>query len=252
MKVSLDTPINTNDQSIDRVLSAGIPVVLVFVQSSLNDELKQTMDRVASDYDGKLIIAKLRIPENPETTQRFDIRRAPALVTIRHGDQVSRAEMIDEFDLVAHVKYLLGIGPRPDKSSSGDNKSPSPHVARKPISSAPQPANATEGRPAEVSDENFLEQVINSPLPVLLDFWAPWCGPCRMTEPILEKIARENAGKIRVAKLNVDENPLTAGRYGIRSIPTMLVVRDGRIIDQWSGALPEPLLRQRIAHLLNP
>ena len=73
-----------------------------------------------------------------------------------------------------------------------------------------------------------------------------------MPEPILEKIASETAGKIRVAKLNVDENPLTAGRYGIRSIPTMMVVRDGRIIDKWSGALPEPLLRQRIAHLLNP
>ena len=71
-----------------------------------------------------------------------------------------------------------------------------------------------------------------------------------MTEPILEKIARETAGRIRVAKLNVDENPVISGRFGIRSIPTMMVFRGGQVIDQWAGALPEPVIRQRIAHLL--
>jgi thioredoxin len=91
---------------------------------------------------------------------------------------------------------------------------------------------------------------MRSSQPVLVDFWAPWCGPCRMVGPILDKLSKELAGRLRVAKVNVDENPAVAQRYGIQSIPTMMVVKNGQIADRWAGALPEGSLRSRVMPFL--
>ena len=102
----------------------------------------------------------------------------------------------------------------------------------------------------KVTDQTFEEAVMRSPLPVLVDFWAPWCGPCRMTEPAVERLARENANNLRAAKVNVDENPHLSGRFGVQSIPTMMIVKDGRVVDRWAGALPELQLRSRLAAYL--
>jgi thioredoxin 1 len=98
-----------------------------------------------------------------------------------------------------------------------------------------------------VADASFEQEVMRSPIPVLVYFWALWCGPCRMTEPIVEKLARELSGRLKVAKVNVDENPMMAGRYGVQSIPTMMVVKNGQIADRWVGALPEPAMRSCVA-----
>jgi thioredoxin 1 len=86
------------------------------------------------------------------------------------------------------------------------------------------------------SDLRFDEDVLRSSQPVLVDFWAPWCGPCRMIAPALEEIGKEFAGRARIAKLNVDENPESAARYGIASLPTLLVFKNGRVVDQVIGA----------------
>ena len=102
--------------------------------------------------------------------------------------------------------------------------------------------------PVEAPDAAAFDALIAAaPVPVLVDFWAPWCGPCRMVEPTVEKLAREHAGKVRFAKVNVDENPVVAQRYGVQSIPTMMVVKNGQIIDRWAGALPEGPMRSRLA-----
>lgn len=100
--------------------------------------------------------------------------------------------------------------------------------------------------PVHVTDAAFDETVIKSTIPVVVDFWAPWCGPCRMVAPVLEKLAMELSGKLVVAKVNVDENPEWAGRYGVQSIPTMMLVANGKIVHRQVGALPEPLLREMI------
>jgi len=104
--------------------------------------------------------------------------------------------------------------------------------------------------PINVTDEAFQKVVLESPLPVIVDFWAPWCGPCRMVAPILEKIAKDQAGKLIVAKVNTDENQEWAGRYGVQGIPTMLMMKDGKIVHRQVGALPEPMLRDVIDQFL--
>ena len=102
----------------------------------------------------------------------------------------------------------------------------------------------------EVTDKDFETKVLQSGQPVLVDFWAPWCGPCRQIEPAVEHLARETAGRMRVAKVNVDHNPAVAARYDVHGIPTMMVVKGGKIVERWSGALPEPMLKSRVLRWL--
>ena len=101
-----------------------------------------------------------------------------------------------------------------------------------------------------VTDASFEEDVIKSDVPVLVDFWAPWCGPCRMVAPIVDEIAKEFDGKIKVFKLNTDENPNVASQYGIRSIPTLMVFKGGEKVDTVVGAVPKTTLAGTITKVL--
>ncbi len=104
--------------------------------------------------------------------------------------------------------------------------------------------------PIHVADESFEEQVLKSALPVVVDFWAPWCGPCRMVAPVLDKMAEEYAGRLIVAKVNTDENARWAMRYGVQGIPTMLFISGGEVVNTQVGALPEPFLREMVDDFL--
>jgi thioredoxin 1 len=101
-----------------------------------------------------------------------------------------------------------------------------------------------------VSDQNFENEVIKSTMPVLVDLWAPWCGPCRMVEPVVDKLAEKYDGKFKFCRLNVDENPQTAAKYRIMSIPTLMFFKDGKAVDTVIGAVPERVLQPKIDALL--
>lgn len=115
---------------------------------------------------------------------------------------------------------------------------------------SPLSIGSAADRPVDITDQTFHAEVLSAPMPVLVDCWAPWCGPCRMVGPVLEQLAREYAGRIKIAKLNVDENPQTASRYAIRSIPTMLLFDRGAIVDTMVGALPRSEIERRLRPLL--
>ena len=100
--------------------------------------------------------------------------------------------------------------------------------------------------PITLTDETFQSEVIESPLPVLVDLWATWCGPCRMVAPIVEELAQEYEGRLKVGKLDVDSEQKIAGNYGIRSIPTLLIFKEGKVVDQVVGAVPKKILVEKI------
>jgi thioredoxin 1 len=95
---------------------------------------------------------------------------------------------------------------------------------------------------APVSDSTFKAEVLESQVPVLVDFWAPWCGPCRMVAPVVDEIAQQYEGQVKVVKLNTDENPNVASQYGIRSIPTLMIFKGGQRVDMVVGAVPKTTL----------
>lgn len=105
--------------------------------------------------------------------------------------------------------------------------------------------------PIHVTDAAFEKAILKSTLPVIVDFWAPWCGPCRLIAPILEKIAKEYDGKVTIAKVNTDENPDYATKYGVQGIPTLLFVFNGKIVHRQVGAAPESAMREAVTQFLD-
>ncbi|RIK74404.1 MAG: thioredoxin [Planctomycetota bacterium] len=102
------------------------------------------------------------------------------------------------------------------------------------------------GKAAEVTDNQFDAEVLKSSVPVLVDFWAPWCGPCRMLTPVIEELAGENAGSAKVVKVNIDDSPGVAGSYGVSSIPTVMVFKGGDVVDRFVGVQPKSKLQAAI------
>ena len=234
MSTAFDSVLVSNDLSLDRVLGVGLPVALVFHDKALNPDLRTTLEDLARQVAGKALVVMLERGDSPQAMARFGVRQLPAVVTVRDGKTVTRQEGVSLAEPKPHIAHLIGEGPAP---------SPRP---------ADRPSNASHRtpthRPVAVNEADFEREVLRANRPVLVDFWAPWCGPCHMAAPALESLARDHAKVLKVVKVNVDENPRLASHYRAMSIPTMIVMSGGREVDRWVGALPERAILNRVAH----
>jgi thioredoxin 1 len=229
----IDSVLHTNRHSIDRVLNAGLPLLLVFWENhrsplqATDDEL----NRIATKYAGRALVAKVDARDESELLGRFEINGIPSFVFVTNGQVVERTPVDNPGYIEAWLNHLTGGGPRPAPPASQDDRTQQ---------------RTAGGSPLVLTDANFAS-VTSGDQPVLVDFWAEWCGPCRMIAPSVEQLAREFDGRAVVGKLNVDENPAVSRQYGIMSIPTLLILKKGKVIDQIVGAQPLPALRQRLA-----
>jgi thioredoxin 1 len=257
--MAFDAPIHTNETNLPRVLGAGLPVVLVFLHRDCApcDELRPTLDRVAKTYAGRVLIVEVNAAEEVGLVHRYSVDRLPAIVFVVDGKPIaSAAGAASERELAAWIDHMTGASVRPPIPSgpsiplsgsripAGSGRATGAGASAAPAQGT---ARASSDQPVILSDTSFDAVVLQSKLPVLVDFWAPWCGPCKMVAPIVADLAREFAERAVVAKLDVDDYPRTAGRYGVMSIPMLLIFKQGKVVDQIIGAQPAQVLRQRLA-----
>ncbi len=254
--MTFTTPIHTNEQSVERVLGAGLPVLLVFWRGDCQPcaQLNPTLDRLAERYAGKLLIAKIQVDDNRSLGQRFNVTQLPALRFVKDGHVTAEATgAAAEPSLQAWLGAALGGRPVPPISGPSAPLQGGPRPQPRQNASQPTPRQASSApsangtsTPVVLTDVSFDQIVGQTQQPVLVDFWAPWCGPCRMVAPAVEQLAREFAGRAIVAKLNIDDHQRVAQRYGIMSIPTLYVFKGGKIVERLVGAQPVPALRQAL------
>ena len=239
----IDSVLHTNRHSIDRVLNAGLPVVLVFWDRNRSPVKANDaeLDKLAAKFAGRALIARVDAEEENELLGRFQVEGIPSFVFVDSGKAIERTQVDDPAYVEAWLNHLAGDGLKPARPAQL-NAQPSAQSR----SNGAQSAAGTGGKPVTLTDANF-HTITSGATPVLVDFWAEWCGPCRMVAPSIETLAKEFDGRAIVGKLNVEENQMTAGQFGVHSIPTLLIFKNGQVVDRIVGAQPLPVLRQRLA-----
>jgi thioredoxin 1 len=253
--MAIDAPIHSNEANFQRVISAGLPALVVFWRRDCAscEQLNPALESLAKRYAGKALVVKVNADEERGLAQKLGATDLPGLFLFKDGGQVERgAGAAAERDLAAWLDYLTAGGARPPAPRGPSTASAGAGSSSAGAYKQNAPAGATTGVKAEpitITDGNFEQVVLRSGVPVLVDFWAVWCGPCKMIAPHVAALAQEFAGKAIVGKLNVDENPRVAGQFGIMSIPTLLIFKDGKVVDQIVGAQPAQVLRQRLSRV---
>ena len=235
----ISTVIHTTEQSIDRVLAAAAPVLLVFwsKRNPLPAVTDSTLDTLAQQYAGQAIIAKVDAEAESALARRYAEDNRPSMALMRGGKREALLTGSDLARVGDWLAYAVEGKPRPQQAAP-------------PGRADDQPAAGQEIGPITLTDANF-QQIVGGPGPVLVDFWAPWCGPCHMIAPAVAQLARDYAGRAVVGKLNVDENPQTQARYRIMSIPTLYIFKNGQVVDQIVGAQPLGVLQKSLARHVN-
>ena len=224
---------------IESALQGEQPVILWLANDqSMPTEVRKALEDQLQKHADKLVIYAVDTSRETALGEQFSVGKHPVLVAWYHGEVVARRSRpwaTDAITITQNVLKLLPVAKSAAKSTPVNGKTKENHMNNKPVI---------------VTDETFQAEVLDSEIPVLIDFWAEWCGPCRMVAPILEKLAGEYAGKVKIAKVDVDANQGLSQAFRIMSIPTLMFVKEGKIVGQSAGAAPEPALRDVLEQLI--
>ncbi len=235
-------PITLTDAALDSVLNARKPALILLTSG---DGLRGdflTAFKKAADEHPQIVFARLDPTTNPRAATRFEAGLKPVLIAWLEGEVARRVRPWGT-DVPLAVEMLLAKAQELKLDKAGPNQNgeiPVSNVTPKTIPTTP----------IHVTDATFEAEVLESDLPVLIDFWAEWCGPCRMVAPILDKLAKEFSGQVKIAKVNVDENPGLAQAFRVMSIPTIMLVKQRTIVFSQPGALPESAFRDLLKQLI--
>lgn len=235
--------VTLTDETLDSTLNDTRPVLLLF---STGDGLRGdflTAFRQAAQQHDDLVFARIDPRKNPVAAERFDVGSKPIMIAWHCGEALSRRNRPWGSDVPSAIERLKASVAAMQPAADSQNKQP------KDTSTVDN--TQTYDAPVNVTDDTFQAEVIDTDMPVLVDFWADWCGPCKMVAPILDKLAKEFAGQIKIAKVDVDENQGLAQSFEIMSIPNMMAVKNKTIVFNQPGALPEESLRDLIQQLID-
>ncbi len=238
-------PMSLNQTNLDSVLNGDQPALILFTTGEgLRGDFKVAFDKAANEAKHGIVYAKADPRQLPELAARFDVGEKPVLIAWYCGETLARRAKPWGTDLPLAIELLqkASADAAPvDAPTEGESTDQTQEEEEQPVTQ-PTVLNA----PVQVTDATFEDEVLNSDIPVMVDFWAAWCGPCRMVAPILEKLAGEYAGKIKIAKVDVDANPGLSQAFRIQSIPNLMIVKQRTMIFNQPGALPEEALRSLI------
>lgn len=228
----VEVPVLKSLPAVEEQLNTPLPVMLlVWHDRSPRRDAEIALKEALEKYPRKLQAFIVDARDDAALVEYFGLGRNPVLIGWHDGAEYIRRNRPWNTDVNGVASELVALVPVPE---GGDAEE----------------ALAVEDEPINVTTEDFGEKVVNSPLPVLVDFWAEWCQPCKMVAPILKKLAKEFAGQVRIAKVDVDSNQQLAQQFGIQSIPTLMFVKNGKIVGQSAGAAPEDALRDVINQLI--
>lgn len=217
------------DDTLKAVYGTGLPVLL-YLHDGENKYVPTTdaVRKIVKKNSDEVSVASINLSENPTTAAKYQHLTLPAIVTMEKKffgmREKSEASSVRPADVRAHLAFLLGQGEDPAELAAR-------HA---------DPTQATDAAATkDVTTRTFKRDVLKSKMPVLVDFWAPWCGPCQQVSPIVEQLGEQYKGRVRVVKVNLDENEALSRKYNIMSIPTVMVFKNGTLVQSTQGAQPK-------------